>query len=310
MLLGDAAFPGAEVYKPAKWVPMYMEPIAGSGERLLIAVAAVMGRDIAVKSGQFTKLRCLFGDASAPLEQLCTIAVLAFEEDLRTRGEAALYDHQPLVSDVHVPRPFEALAISAEALASQWLGSLSSLAGPGALVESDLEAASDAEYVGHAVAPLPKQVHDAVALQNPALSRYFRPDLQSLSSRSRTKRTRAFDVSIDYTGTRIVANMASLTSRKPTLLTKGLKQKLWDLDAFRGKRVAAGQFALVDARAHELLLLIPPQVKDQSAAYASQVSEMLGALEEQADPLEIRVRSLPSVETIASHIVTNEAVAG
>lgn len=308
MLLRDIAFPPVDQYKPAKWAPIYIEPVAGSGERLLIGVAAISEAGAVVKRAYLKKLDCLFGEAAVTLVRICEISLLAIEDDLGRRGEAALLEPRSKLSGVYIAPPMNALALSADALADQWLHSLSSLSRGASAPDIEIsDPDTEAEAVSDSLIPLPRLVHDAVVMREPALARYFRSDLRPSARGERRPRPRAFDVRVDYSGSRIVANIATLASPRPVLLAKGLKQKLWDLDASRGRRVSPNAFNLQDIRGHELLLLRPMALNGAEAdVLAPRMAEMLDALTQQADPLEIRVRSLPTVDVMAQHILTVE----
>lgn len=308
MLLREISFPPADQYKPAQWAPIYIEPIAGSGERLLVGVAAVSKEGVAVKRAHLKKLDCLFGESAIALMHICEIALLSIEDDLKKRGGAALLEPRPGVSGVHVAPPLNAMALSVDALADQWLHSLSSLS-RGVQAPNSEEEGIDvgSEGVSDSSISLPRLVHDVVVARAPSLERYFRPELRPSARRERRPRRRAFDVRVDYSGGRVVANMATLLSTQPTRLVSGLKQKLWDLDAFRGRRVTPGVLSFPDARGHELLLLRPTSLSGVEAEIlVPQMEEMLAALIDQADPLEIRVRPFSTIDVMASHILTVE----
>lgn len=303
--LSDFPTPAAQVR--AKWAPIYLEPIMGSGERLTIGVAVVSdGGFVVLGANKLSRLQCLYGNAGAGVAFLAEAALEALKYDIADRNLDALLDPHPPIAGLHLGSLRDGAGMSLNEIAEMWLPGLSSLA-----IASErnlaLANAETAEAVADSLARqntdrLPLLVAKEVLAIRPRLESFFRPDIRPDTGAKRG--VKSHKVNIDFTGSNIVANFCTLYGSSPFKAAKEIKTRLWDLKVDRD-----GAGKLVPAhRQHELLVFRPnnndPNFSDKQLA---NVDEALMELESQADQEEIRLRPLLSVKDMADRILQAEA---
>lgn len=299
-------FPAPSAEVRAKWLPVYLEPIMGSGERLTIGLAVVGESGFTVlTANKLSRFQCLYGNSGMEVVFLAEAALDALRLDIAERGLEALTVPRPAIAGLHLGQLRDGAGASLEAIAEAWLPGLSSLASQAERLLMTASAA-DAEAVAEEIDTrirdrLPTLVAQEVVTVRPGLADFFRPELRP-DAHTR-KHVKSHKVNIDFTGARIVANFCTLFGTRPFKAAKDIKTRLWDLKVDRDSAGKLPGFR----REHELLVFRPanddPNFSERQLA---NVGEALEELEQQAEQEEIRLRPLISVAEMATRILQAE----
>jgi hypothetical protein len=286
----------------AVWSPVLFRPIMGSPEQFVIGIAVASENGAYLeRANQLQRLECVFTDASEMAIAIAETALSVIEADLSKRSKSALTDFRPPISGVLLGDVREAQGISLQQIAVSWMTALSSLYARNSAVElaGGLEALEEAAEAREGSDRLPSLVFEYVRMERPNLSRYFSHDIRD----RRQRRRNAHGVIIDFAGSKLVANFGTLASGSFTASVGRIKTRLWDLKVDRDKEPSPLAY-----REHEMIVHHPPMNDPQlSAKQVERLREALGALEEQADQEQIRLRPLHSVDDIGRHILSKEA---
>lgn len=300
------AFPAFRRSVRAKWAPILMEPISGSMERFVIAVAVVSTSGYHLeKANALDRLECFYSDGADALVYAIEIALEHLSRDLALRSEGALLRPEPAVSGVVVGDCRDAEDVSLKAIGVNWMLSLSSLYNVENAARSQVPVnnvvALD-ERRGGAGDRLPKLVMEYIGLQRRSYLAYFSQDLRD--GRIRRFRGRNHQAIIDFAGSKIVASFGTL-SAGPQLgrSVDVIKRRLWDLKVHRDRHDDGPL-----SRHHEMLIQKPSANDPQfSRKQIENVSEALNELEAQADLESMRLVALTSVEAIGDRVIKAEA---
>jgi hypothetical protein len=289
----------------AKWAPVVLEPIAGSYERLVVAVAVVGPSGFHIEAANaLERLICLYADGAEGVAYAIKLSVEQLNIDLARRSIEALTNPIPAITGVQILDCREAEGRTLKDIGVSWMLSLSSL------YKADSEEAVLAEDIPAFIASeererggdrLPILIFDYVKDQKATFARYFSPEVQQ--GRRRRPAGKNHEVIIDFAGSKLVANFGTLQAGGVGRSVTQIKRRLWDLKVDRDD--VSNQ---VFGRRHELILQAPRDSDPQfSERQHQQVREALAALERQADQEELRLRALSSVEEIGNHIIELEA---
>lgn len=304
--LNAAAFPAFKRSVRAKWSPVLMEPIVGSFERLVIGVAVVSQDGFHLEMANAPgRLECLYGADAGSLIYAISLAEAHIRDDLARRAVAALTEPVSAISGVTFGPCREAEGESLSAIARSWMAGLSSLYSPDTTSDIALTPppANDPEDVREAIFgnPLPRQVMEYVIGRRTGFADFFNADIRE--GKKRRFFGRNHEIHIDFSGSRLVANIAALQPAQMSSSIKLIKWRMWDLKVDRD-----GAPGLVKGRQHEMLVHRPG--RDDPLFTRKQhenVEEALKALEEQADREQLRLRPLDSVHAIGERILEAEA---
>src|SRR2546426_12509056 len=84
-------FPQRRSNRKALWLPVYIDPVVGSGERLCIGVVVADSREhLVVPVPALERLACIYGEAAAALSNGATLTFTALRDRLATEGTASL----------------------------------------------------------------------------------------------------------------------------------------------------------------------------------------------------------------------------
>lgn len=295
-------FPKFREKVEASWVPLLIEPIEGSLERLVFGVAAVSESSFHLEiANRLDRLKCLYSDNASVVEAAIRIAADNFTLDLAKRASEALHKPNLLISGIVVGAPRLGQGESLEAIAKSWLSSLSSLHSETEVFEEiallekvDVDRSSTKDR-------LPILIKDYLKDSKPELVRFFSEDIQ-LERQRRSSKTAA-DIKIDYSGRRIVANFGTLFAHSVTNSANKIKTRLWELKVNRDK-----EWEGASSRMHEMLIQIPSTDDPQfSERQISNVERARRNLEEQADQEDLRLRQMYSVDEIGNYMLRQEA---
>ncbi|HZH26881.1 MAG TPA: hypothetical protein VEY95_06820 [Azospirillaceae bacterium] len=307
--LDPAAFPSASIAKRAKWAPVYLEPVPGSGERLTIGVAVVNSNEFHVeRANGLRKLNCLYGAQADVVKFAATASLDALIDDLTQRGEAALTDPRPAFASITFGPLTEGTGASLQDIARAWLFTSSSLVNEESGDERfGFVPASEQNQTELATVGEGNRLHALifryVTQRRPGLDKCF--DRKIREAGTRLPRTKASEVQIDFSGTRLVANFGMIRAKGASRSVGTIKQRLWDLKVEREKE--ADHFIPRHAE-YEMLVQHPaPDDPQVTVRQQKHILEALDDLEEQADRTRIRLRPMISVHMMAEHILNKEA---
>lgn len=300
----SSAFPRWEESIRAKWAPVFLEPIAGSSERLIIGVAVISSTDVHLETANvWSRLECLYGSASEAIVFSAKHALDALREDLLTRQTDSLSDIQPVFSNVKVGMLTDAEGRNVQEIGRAWMRAISSLYSESTdlTLTNQLETLAVPGDIVETRERLPNLVYADLIKDKPSLGDFFREDIRKGGKRS--PRKRGAKVLIDFSGSKLVANFGTLRANRPTADVDTIKKQLWDLKIQRDSDVET-----FDIREHEMM--VHHLSKDDPQIGAKQydnVRSSLAMLEEQADREDIRLRPVNSVQQITERIIQLEA---
>lgn len=302
--LDSSVFPVFEHPQRAQWVPVFLSPIRGSQERLVIGVAVFNDQGHHIEAANaLHRLQCLYGSQADIVIQVAGTVLDDLRTDMTSRGGKAIVDFRPTISGVTIGPVRAAEAESLQAVGASWMAALSSLYDndvPVVELDADDPEASYEEKFGALAAQndrLPKLVLDYVVQKRLGLAPFFRGDIDG-----KKRRHRSHEISIDFTGSRLVANFGTLQIGHVSRSVGLIKRRLWDLKVDRDSETSE-----VFRRNHEMLIQMPaiddPQVSERQLANLQLARE---ALETQADQEELRMEAFTSVEGIGERILAAE----
>jgi len=280
----------------AKWIPLYIEPVVGSGERIAIGIAvANQNGYLTVPVAALERLQCLYGKENETLMFAAKAAIESFERALSKEGDHALETWQA---------PFEGVIKGATRIGAG--NSLEEIARSGLMLCSSLvEKLAEAEEIEESrtavsMSRLEFLIKEKVLAKRQSLEISFNRPFKYATSGRATR--------IGFVGQRLVANFGLLAPFHLSQLFKDAKAKLWDLAQIK-EDIQRPEFNL-STQLNNFELLIN-RVREDDPQYSDKqiesVQEAYNELEFEADRKEIRCRPLRSPDEIANHIVELEA---
>jgi hypothetical protein len=295
-LKGELQFPPRHDNVKAKWVPIFIEPMVGSGERIAIGVAvAYQNSYLTVPVAALERLECLYGKDNRALMFAAKAAIESFERVLSKEGDSALETWKA---------PFEGVIKGATRMGAG--NSLEEIARSGLMLCSSLvEKIAEAEEIEERRAAVSMSRLERLVKEK-ALT--IRQSLEINFNRQFKYSTTARATRIGFVGQRLAANFGLLAPPYLSTQVKDAKAKLWDLAQIK-EYIQRPEFNL-SSNLNDFELLIN-RVREDDPQYSDkqieQVQEAFNELELEADRKEIRCRSMKSPDEIANHIVELEA---
>lgn len=297
-MTANRKFPALPTFK-AKWAPVYLEPITGSGERITVAVTAVgaNGEFHVYPTLREDALRCFLGDRASGLLSICRLCTQNLERHL---GESLpLNEWRPPLGGFSLGEMQETNAPDMTAAIRMAIADSAFLCALPEQLGVELETQIAAVEVADNDR-WPSQVQTAVSHRAPALAQYFGRRFRVASQARQTP--------IDFVGQRLAVNLARLLpGRGLAQHIRTAKVKLWDLDAVRTMAEAPSLFQ-GGLPQFELLLYRPhdddPTYSDREIAG---LHEALAELEEVGDRHRLRVQAVFSADEAADRIIRSEA---
>lgn len=293
------AFPQVRGFVRAHWAPIFLTPMAGSSERLVIGVAAANETGFAIaQANALERLRCLYGENAEAAIFASVVALEQLSNEFAAKGTESFTKANPRVTGVHLGEKRDAEGQSLSAIATSWMAAMSSLYRPDEIDAGDEISNDPASGSGDGVDKLPRLVMDYVIQREPNASRFFRQDLIGAQ-----RRKKSHEVSIDFDGSKFVANFGTLQPGKIANSVDHIKRRLWDLKV---KRDSESETFLKCQ--HEMIVFMPDHNDPMfTARQHASLRDAHIALEEQADQEELRLRPLPSIEAIGQRVISGEA---
>lgn len=278
------------------WVPLYIEPMVGSGERIAIGVAvANSGNYLVVPVPALDRLSCIYGSENDALLFAARSALDSMKGVLAKSGPDGLSTWSSPFDGIFKGSIRAGAGDSLEEIARAALTLSSSL----------VEKIADAEDLDEPRANISESRLEKLVKERVVASR---PELEQGFGRPFQAHPNARAAKIGFVGQRIAANFSLLVPPNISYQVKIAKAKLWDLAQIQ-EYLHRREFDLSpDLNRFELLI---HHVRDDDPQYSDRqianVQEAVYELEAEADKKEIRCRPLRSADEIAEIIVEAEA---
>jgi hypothetical protein len=297
--LSTKDFPRIDETIRGSWAPVYIEPIIGSGERLVIGVVAVSDKDtLVVEASGLKRLSAFYGSGGAPIEIAARSSLAALQSDLARRGRAAIDRPELPFATVTIGELRQGAADTLSHIALNWLKMISSLED-----ESSRDRGQSASLVlKKSRLQALRNVADIVEQRRPGMRGFFSPRILGLQ-----KGTPKFEVRPDFLGSRITASIGMVDPRHGRDSVENLKARLFDLES--DFESASPPLLKEQKRRFELLVLSRKESDEKRQTRDSIVDEIVEGATKVAELKNIKVRSYDTPESIASHLVAEELAA-
>jgi len=290
-------FPPRNDQVRAKWVPIYIEPMVGSGEKITIGIAVANSNEfIVVPVPTLDRLECVYGKENiSSLLYASKIAIKSMNEGLVKTGEIHLNEWASPFEGVYKGQVRVGSGKDLNEIARSAITLCSSLVSK--IAEADEEPSSNVRITDTRLEAL---VKESVVARNTSLESAFNRQFQP----SKIARSTV----IGFVGNKIAANFSLLVPSYLSRQVKDAKAKLWDLAQLQ-EYVQISEFDLSPELLNFELLI--HRVREDDPQYSERqielITEAVNELEMEADKKDIRCRSLRSPEQLADRIIECEA---
>lgn len=272
--------------------PIFMEPIAGSGERICVALAALSpeGRHQVVRTLKAKTARCMMGDAGQYFIEMVDLVTQSLNIHL-AQGKA-LNEWAPPLGGVFPGQLEEAYTHDLPMMLRTLARNNAFLADPNDFGSDEGDDEATASRWLH-------QVKDALEQRRPDLVKNFSRNLKIVGNGRNTL--------FDYAGDLYCAQLHRLVPNASlSTQTRLAKSKLFDLETLR----TVGHEGLFQFKTFEMIVY-HPQLGDEdyNQQDIDRVREAFGELEEAGDKHQLRVIHFHSPEPAAERIIRGEMVA-
>lgn len=301
-MFAPESFPKLASPVQADWMPLFVSPIRGSSERLVAGVIVASDRDFHIEmANELGRLRCFYGDGAEAIILAMHVVREQLEHDLAEKGVNGLRSGIDIGGfEIGAKRSVEGLSLLQ--IGQSWMSALSSLYSKSEFYDESSEGLPPAENTQFQKVTdrLPLLVMEYVSVQRTGLVNYFNRDVVL---QKRQKTSQAYEISIDFAGSKLVANFGTLRAGNIVGSINRIKRRLWDLKVDRDKETDTAF-----RRSHELIVQRPPANDPQiTERQHKDLTEALTGLESQADQEELRLLPMSSVKEIGDHLIKMEA---
>lgn len=289
MITQSSPFPQLPEYQ-ADGMAVFMEPIAGSGERICVAVAA-QGVDRAYQVVPVVRdetAKCMLGHAGPGFMEMVGLVVRSLEEQLKQGIPLSMWT--PPMSGVHSGETRTGRVADLTMM-------LRTMARNSAFLSRMADFTADDEQETPVSDRWLTQVKEAMAVNHPDLVCNFSRKLQLYNGGSPT--------TFDYVGGNYAAQLSRiLPGNSLSTYNRVAKAKMWELISLRDK----GHSGLFELEGFELILYRPGKNDPSfSESEINRVYEVFHELEEEADTQALRIHGVASPESAVQHILMGEA---
>lgn len=284
-----------------RWVPIYLEPLTGSGERICVAVAAVDDSSFVVAPvADLGRFSCIYGAAATALAWSAELVVSEAQHVLSKTGLEGLSELADRIEGLVLGSERRGAGTGLADLARLALQQVSALSAVNFMPPTQLATvAENAEGGGW----LESKILQLVVGRQPALRDRFRKQFR----RSQSSRPLRYG----FVGKFIVANFATLESKSSSQVSARVdraKARLWDLHQLDGGVLADSLELHAPSMSYELLVHRPNTFETQvDGPLKAAVKAAEEELEAEADKRHIRFRPMRSVDQIADYLIDREA---
>lgn len=293
----DAMFPKRRSDRPGTWVPLYLEPMPGSGERICIGVAAVDSRSsVVVPVDRLDRFSCVYGQATASLAWAAELAITEAQQLLSQGSLKVLEELQHRIDGFVVGTERRGAGTGLVDLARLGLEQVSALHGT-ALPQTIIEEPDTEPQPS--IPRLESHIRRLVVEECPALKNGFGRTYR----RSQTARPLRYG----FVGRFLAANFASLTAPgQISTQVDRAKARLWDLRQFNDGVLADSLPLRATSISYELLVhRSNPRLAPELSKRAIRAAEE--ELEAEADKFDIRFKLMQTPQQIANYLIQREA---
>lgn len=286
-----------------EWVPVYLEPLPGSGERICIGVVVTDNATVrALPVVRLERLQCAYGTAARSIAWAAQLVMSEVKSVVEAGGIERLSDSIGGVEGAFVGDRRVGAGRDLDDLATLALRQASTLTA----TEPDQPMLLTPHIAAERASPIVKAVQRAVLMLRPAL----RDNFGRQFSQSDTARPTVYG----FVGQRIVANFATLGGASADRLggqVDRAKARLWDLEQLQ-KGVLRDVFGTpMRTCGFELLACPPSEIAKvempKRPMSPGLLNEAVQTLEREADKFDIRWRFLRNPQEIADIILEREA---
>ncbi len=296
-LVEQIRFPQRRSNRRASWVPVFIEPVVGSGERLCVGVlVADNSEHLVVPVPSLDRLGCIYGDAAEALSNGAAVALEVFRRRLAADGRDSLSSLRSPLDGIFLGQVRIGAGESLEDIARTSLYQSASLVEKAVEEEDTIEAA---ERTSLSTRRLERLVQENVVSHRPDLAAAFNKPFK-IAQDARPMR-------LGFVGRKLAANFGLIVPGPLATLVNNAKAKLWDLEQLRSG-TQAGLFTGNRDMGFELLV---HRAKRDDPQYSERQLKSVDAaiieLEAEADKVKIRCRPMVSPVQMAEFVLLQEA---
>lgn len=231
-MLTQLNFPPRTLFTNAAYIPVFIEPVVGSGERLCIAVILKFGdRQELVMLPAMKRLLRLYGSAAKSLQFAVSIARHSLDETLHANGIASLAGWRSPVEGIVLGESRITSAKNFEDCVRIAFSQCASLFEVPTIAEEDAAKVVGRRFARLTISRLEKTVAEDVIAQRPSLHKAFSQRFQ-VSPNARATR-------VGFVGPHLVANFGILVPTNLQSLVDAAKARLLDLERLREGKLEA-----------------------------------------------------------------------
>jgi hypothetical protein len=290
------AFPPRRSTHEGRWLPLYLEPLIGSGERICIGVAASDGKAVEVVGvPKLDRLASVYGRANSSLQWAAELALQEVSFAAKEAGIDSLANAKAAVDGISFGQIRHG--------AGSDLGDLAR----GALRQASALAALDEWNETQPVFNASEHNQPAVVAAVKKIVATHRPDLRDFFNRQFSLRQAARPLQLGFVGKRLAANFTQLSAMSPSGLAGQVdraKARLLDLESLRDGKAVDTLPLSRKKLAYELYVIRPALPKSSPARQLLREAE--AALESQADEFRIQWRPFESPNQMARMLILSE----
>jgi hypothetical protein len=295
----NIVFPPRRSTHEGRWLPLYLEPLIGSGERICIGVAASDGTAVEVAGvPKLDRLASIYGRANGSLTWAAEIALQEISFAAKEHGIDGLADAKAAVDGMSFGQIRRGAGSDLSDLVRAALRQASSLAALDDDGDDMLSSIGSSDSTQPAVVAAVKRI---VATHRPELRDYF--------NRQFSHRQAARPLQFGFVGHHLAANFTQLSALSPSGLAGQVdraKARLLDLESLRDGKAVDTLPLKRKKLAYELYVIRPARTK--SSASSRMLREAEATLESQADEFRIQWRPFESPTQMARTLMQREAV--
>lgn len=288
------SFPSRNEAVRAEWMPLYLEPMLGSGERICIGIATANSAGfLVVPVTALNRLECVYGKGVESILIAAELVITSLRTALSKSGASALRSWTPPMEGIYSGHVASGAGASLEEIARTGLTACASLVERIAEVDDSL---ASERVSGNRL----EQLIKARVLAT-------RPGLEQMFGRQRKLGEHIRPTTIGFVGNVIAANFGVLAPHQLSINVKDIKSKLWDLAQLRED---FGSPSLITSTVTRFEMLIHRPANDAPEYNERQIiniNEAANELEAEADKKDIRCRPLTGHEAIANVLLEAEA---
>lgn len=290
------SFPPRNENVRAEWMPIYIEPMVGSGERICVGVATANDTGfLVVPVVALNRLECVYGKDAEAILLAADFVVNDLRSALTKSGAVALSDWKPPMEGVYSGRIVRGAGASLEEIARTGLTICASL----------VERLADADEETNSAAGLMSGNRLEQLVKEKVLS--VRPGLEQMFGRQYKRGENVRSVTIGFVGNVIAGNFGALVPQSLASNVDNIRAKLWNLEHLR-KDFELPSLVASNVDRFEMLVYRPSnEAPEYSDRQLKSINEAVNALEAEANEQGICFRPFTGYDAIAEVLLEAEA---